>query len=126
MVMYFSEKDIKPMIVNATNAKTIQKLFKSPYIEDWAGRKIEIYVEKVKAFGELVEALRIKPTIPVVNVPQSDKPIKCTDCDADIHGVGDRTAQQIAQYTSEKYGKALCGGCATKAKEAIEIKDVLN
>ena len=25
----------KPMILNATNSKTLEKLFNSPYIEDW-------------------------------------------------------------------------------------------
>ena len=40
MVMSFIE-NVKPMIVNSTNAKTIQKLYKTPYIEEWQGRKIQ-------------------------------------------------------------------------------------
>ena len=42
-VIHFVE-DIKPMILNATNNKTIANLFKTPYIEQWAGRKIQIYI----------------------------------------------------------------------------------
>lgn len=50
----------KPLILNKTNCKTIEKLVGSPYIEDWAGKKITLYAEKVKAFGDVVEALRIR------------------------------------------------------------------
>lgn len=53
-------KGQKPMILNATNAKMIAKIADSPYIEDWAGVKITLYVAKVKAFGETVDALRVK------------------------------------------------------------------
>lgn len=49
----------KPMIMNSTNLKTIHKTLGTPYIEDWAGKKIEITVEKVKAFGEVHDALRV-------------------------------------------------------------------
>ena len=30
----------KPMILNSTNQKVMQKLFDSPYIEDWSGKKM--------------------------------------------------------------------------------------
>jgi len=68
-VMYFSEKGIKPMILNVTNAKVITKLLDTPYIEDWAGHKVAIYIAEVKAFGELVDALRIRPKLPNVKRP---------------------------------------------------------
>jgi len=54
----------KPMILNATNQKTMTKLFNSPYIEDWAGKKMTLFVAKVKAFGDTVDALRIRATAP--------------------------------------------------------------
>ena len=44
-VMYFSEPNIKPMIVNATNFKTMQKLFKSHFIEKCRGAKIHIFAD---------------------------------------------------------------------------------
>lgn len=62
-VAYFTE-NVKPMILNVTNCKTIQKLYDNPYIEDWSGKKVTIYATKVKAFGESVEALRIRNKIP--------------------------------------------------------------
>ncbi len=54
----------KPMILNATNMKTLQKLSGSPYVEDWQGLQVTLHVAKVKAFGDVVDALRIKPTLP--------------------------------------------------------------
>ena len=121
MVMRFME-DAKPMIVNSTNAKTIQKLYKTPYIEEWAGRKIQLFVDKVKAFGEVVEALRIRPRIPVSH---GDISTKCADCGAEITEFGKMNAQQMAQYTYQKYGKQLCSKCATKANQAGKVEDVL-
>ena len=50
----------KPMILNKTNCKIITKVLKTPYIEEWAGKSIVLYSEKVKAFGEMVDALRVK------------------------------------------------------------------
>ena len=57
-------KNQKPMILNATNQKTMSALFKSPFIEHWAGKKMTIYVAKVKAFGDIVDALRVRKEVP--------------------------------------------------------------
>ncbi len=112
-VLYFAEQGIKPMILNVTNAKTIQKLFRTPYIEEWAGRKIQIGVESVKAFGDVVDALRVRPYLPRVAVTAS----VCADCGAVIEGAGKMNPAQMAQYTQDKYGKPLCAACATRAAE---------
>jgi len=50
----------KPLILNVTNAKIISKNLGSPYVEDWIGKQVTMYVAKVRAFGEAVEAIRIK------------------------------------------------------------------
>lgn len=59
-------KDSKPMILNSTNCKTLSKIYGTPYIEEWAGKSVIIHSEKVKAFGDVVDALRIKPTKPIL------------------------------------------------------------
>lgn len=64
LVIYFAEPKTKPMVVNVTNSKTISKLAKSSFIEDWEGVRIEVQVEKVKAFGDLVEGLRVNKMSP--------------------------------------------------------------
>lgn len=111
LVMHFTEP-VKPMILNATNSKTITKLFKTPYVEEWHGRKIQIYSEKVKAFGEIVDALRIRPFLPV------EKDLICADCGGKIEGFGKSSAEVVAKHTLSKYGRMLCSACAQKASEA--------
>lgn len=124
-VAHFTEKE-KPMILNRTNQKTIQKIYKTPYIEDWAGRKIQIYADMVKFGGELVEALRIRPFIPKQTDLPADKPIPCADCGQVIAAFGGMTAPQMAKYTYDKYGKSLCSECATaEAGKHAEAEDVL-
>jgi len=60
-IMYL--KGQKPMILNATNSKSIHKLY-GPYIEDWVGKQITLYASTTKLGNELVECLRIRPNIP--------------------------------------------------------------
>lgn len=113
-VMTFME-NVKPMVLNATNSKTITKLLKTPYIEEWAGRKIQIYVQKgVKAFGDVVDALRIRPFLPV------EKELKCADCGKKIEGNAKSTADAIAKYTLNKYGRMLCNDCGKKEYEMLQ------
>jgi hypothetical protein len=50
----------KPMILNKTNCKIITKVLDTPYVEEWSGKSVLIYAAKVKAFGEMVLALRVK------------------------------------------------------------------
>ena len=50
----------KPFILNRTNSKTITKIAKSPYIEDWIGISIKLFVSTTKLKGEEVECLRIR------------------------------------------------------------------
>jgi len=68
-------KGEKPFILNKTNCKILTSLYGTPYIEQWIGKQIVIYAAKVKAFGEVVDALRIKnakPHLPDLN-PSSAK-----------------------------------------------------
>lgn len=116
MIMTFQE-NVKPMIVNATNAKTIQRLYKTPYIEDWAGRKIQIYSAEVKAFGDVVDALRIRPEIP--RQAGGKVATVCADCGKPIEAYQGVTAEQLAGATYKKYGKPLCYDCSTVEKTKI-------
>ncbi|MBU3661188.1 MAG: hypothetical protein FGM14_15050 [Flavobacteriales bacterium] len=61
-VVLFNE--CKPMVANSTNLKAIQKVTGSPFIEDWVGKQIELTVVKVKAFGEIHDAIRVVPKAP--------------------------------------------------------------
>lgn len=68
---YFIEKEIrqgeplKPMILNATNSKTMKALTGTPFIDDWNNVRITVYVDGAVKFGkETVEGLRISPIAP--------------------------------------------------------------
>ncbi|MBN3757171.1 hypothetical protein G3N95_29810 [Paraburkholderia sp. Tr-20389] len=84
-------KGHKPLILNVTNSKSIAKLY-GPYIEEWSGKEITLYASMTKAFGDVVECLRIRP-----NVAKKRKPPITAD----------RLKRAIAsiiaqQYTTEK------------------------
>lgn len=55
-------KGQKPMILNVTNSKSIHKLY-GPYIEDWAGKQVTLFCSTAKMGNEMVECLRIRPTV---------------------------------------------------------------
>lgn len=59
----------KPMILNATNCKQMVKLSGSDFVENWTGLAVTLYVSKVKAFGDVVDALRIKAAKQVAAAP---------------------------------------------------------
>jgi hypothetical protein len=50
----------KPMILNKENMKLITKVTGTPYIEQWEGKSVILHVVPVKAFGEIVDAVRVK------------------------------------------------------------------
>jgi len=58
-VLHF-EKTEKGLVLNRTNARLIAKVLRSPYQEDWIGKEITIFPTKVKAFGDTVDAIRVK------------------------------------------------------------------
>jgi hypothetical protein len=70
LVAYFLEPE-KPMILNKTNCKIITKVYGTPYTENWKGVRIIIHALTVKAFGEMVDALRVKNENPDSNILQT-------------------------------------------------------
>jgi hypothetical protein len=67
-IVYFTE-GYKPMIMNATNSKMLTKLSESPYVEKWIGTSFKLVTVKIKAFGEFIDALRIKSEKVVKTLP---------------------------------------------------------
>lgn len=118
IVAYFSDEE-KPMILNKTNCKTIQKIYGTPIIEEWVGKKIVLFASTTSLAGETVECLRIRPYPPVADKPAP----KCNECGADITGVGGMTAEATAIYTEKKYGSKLCAKCATRRAKEIREKE---
>ena len=68
---YFAEKEIrhgetlKPMILNATNSRTMKNLTGSAFIDDWCNVPVTVYVDAKIRFGrDTVEGLRISTERP--------------------------------------------------------------
>ena len=117
-VFYFSEP-IKPMILNVARSKAIEKVAGSPYFEDWLGVKIQLYIEHgIKAFGDVVSAVRVRPRKPVLR-----NPILCEDCGQEVQGANGRNADYIAAYTKKKFKVCLCFNCAQKRSEAPQKQE---
>ena len=112
-IVYFAE-DLKPLILNRTNAKMITKLYHTGYIDEWVGKRITMCVKNVRAFGEVVEAVRIKNEIPRA---ASTAPILCEDCGTAISAVGTYSAADIARINKNRFGKALCAECSKKRQD---------
>lgn len=115
VVCYF-KGGVKKMILNATNLKTITEMFGTPFIEDWYGRKIQIGIEKVKAFGKVVDALR------VVKPDPNRVEIRCEACQNIIFRANGMAPEQLSAYTKKKYGACLCAECAKKAAERAKAE----
>lgn len=118
-VMYFKDKDVKPLILNTTNAKIVSDLFGTPYVQLWKNKKIILIVEKVRWRKEMVDGVRVKKQL--VEEKQSMTLI-CEDCKKPIQPSGNFSAQQIAMGAKTKYGKLLCMECATKQKDSVQEK----
>ena len=74
---YFKEKELrageelKPMILNATNSRTMKTIAGSPYIEDWTNIPVTIFVDNAVRFGrDTVEGLRIATERPRLRKPE--------------------------------------------------------
>lgn len=68
-IVHFTE-GYKPMIMNATNSKMLTNLSGSPYVEKWIGTSFKLVTVKIKAFGEFIDALRIKSEKVVKTLPE--------------------------------------------------------
>lgn len=113
-VMHFTNTQVKPMILNLTNKKTLCKLHGTRDTEELKGKPIIIGVDKVRVFGGEYDALRIRPRL-----PQTASGPKCEVCGKEIPLICGLTTVQTAAYIKRKHGRCLCEACAADvAREA--------
>lgn len=101
LVISFMEPGYKPMVLNTTNKKAIERATGTPFIERWAGKKIKIYVEKgmrmpgtKKSENITVDALRVSP-VPAIEMT------KCDCC-------GKELKKSWYDQSMQKYGFGVC------------------
>ena len=66
-VVWF-ERATKGLVLNVTNAKVIAALH-GDETTDWTGKRITIYATKVRAFGTMQDAIRVREHIPAQPKP---------------------------------------------------------
>lgn len=116
-VIHWVEQGNKPMILNVARSKNIAKVAGTPDVERWPGVAVQLYIEHgIKAFGEVVSAVRVRPHKP--RIQQRPQVPPCTDCGNPIQPAMGKPADWLAAYTKKNYGVPLCAECAQKRKEA--------
>ena len=111
-------KNVRPLIVNATNRKTLRKIYKNVTAENLEGKRIQLYIEhnvRDPSSGDKVDGIRIRARIPA---EQRTEPIICADCKKPVSGVGNYSADDVARITMKRHGKILCSACSKKQSEA--------
>lgn len=110
---------VRPLIINSTNRKTLRKLFGDAKADTLVGKQIQLYIDhKVRdpQDGGLTDGIRIRPFKPRVKKEAPVPP--CADCGGIIEAAMGKTPDWLAAYTAKHYGVSLCAACAQKRKEA--------
>lgn len=105
-------EETKPLVLNKTNAKTLKKLF-SPNDDNPAnaiGKKVTLKVESVKAFGKMVDAIRIKEYTEQ----------KCEECGAVLKPASGKTVAELIEISKRNTNKILCVKCMQEYKKKQE------
>lgn len=113
LVVHFYEKDL-PMVLNVTNAEMIATVCGSDKLADWIGHKVVVGTSKVKAFGKIHDAIRVRETVP------DETEYKCEECGAVIKPTKSKQPSELAEIAKRNTGKVLCIDCMKKFKDEQE------
>lgn len=62
-IAFFEGKE-KGLALNATNCKTIARLYGSNDTADWVGKRITLYPTTTEMAGETKDCIRVRPQVP--------------------------------------------------------------
>ena len=111
-VLYF-EENIKPWIVSKKKLTPIKNKY-GLETDEWIGKKITLYFDPMIKFGrEITGGVRAE-------IPREAPLPKCQQCGKGITKAGKMSPEEVAAYTKNKYGKALCGTCAKAEAEKLK------
>lgn len=112
-IAYF-EENIKPLVLNATNAAVLKGFSGSSFVEDWKGLLIEIYIDStVKMKGDVVGGVRIIKKQPIID----------TGLEKDIENCKDvSTLQQLFTKMSKEQQQKYKVLVTEKKKELENVK----
>lgn len=118
-----SINQVRPLVVNSTNRKTLRKLYGATSAESLVGKRIRLYLQsgvRDPSTGDKVDGIRIRDKIPTGT--KYDPP-KCERCGKAIAGTSGFTPEQLADASFKKYGKKLCVECGKLAKAEKEAAE---
>lgn len=104
-VLYFEETELK-LALNKANRVMISKLFGTGFVDEWVGRRIQLFATTTQAFGDIVPCVRIRNFLPE---------LKCCVCG--------KVIDEATYFGSvKKYGKPYCSGeCKDKDIKGEQI-----
>ena len=75
------EEDVKPFICNQTNAQTILKVTGTKFMEDSAGKQIQLFVDNIvdKRTKDDIDCIRIRPTVESIQWKEELEKINTTE-----------------------------------------------
>lgn len=106
LTLHFLEEPL-PMVLNVTNADTIAYVLGTGDWAKWIGQKIQVGTAKVKAFGKIHDAIRVRD-----QKPAPAETYVCERCGQVI-----KEGRRLVEQTRADFGQALCLDCARKAKQ---------
>lgn len=118
-------RQVRPLIINATNRKTLRKLFGDVKASTLVGKQTQLYIDhnvRDPQDGGKTDGIRIRPYKPRVQKAAAVPP--CSDCNGEITPAFGKDARWVAAYTTKNYSVPLCAACAQKRKEAAEAAPV--
>ena len=90
-VLYFEETNLK-LALNKANRVMISKLFGTGFVDEWVGRKIQLFATTTNAFGDVVPCIRIRNFLPE---------LKCCICGKEI-------SEELFSQSVKAFGKPYC------------------
>ena len=110
------EEGVKPLACNKTNGASIAKALKTRFMDEWVGKKIQLYRSKNIKFGSEtgIWGIRVRDYAPKVNGDY-----KCAIC-------GKTITKETYDKTIAQYGKPLCGSKCLKAmQEGVSLDSII-
>lgn len=114
--------EVRPLVLNRTNWKTLKKLFGDMSAATLGGKRIQLYLQsgvRIPGTKEIGKGIRIRDKIPD---GKAYEPPKCEGCGKPIAGTTSFSPEQLFAASKQKYGRGLCVECGKKAKAEMEAK----
>jgi len=111
MVIYL-EEPVKPLFCNITNTKTIERIYKTRFVDEWLGKKIQLFVDENITFGhQRVRGIRIRNYVPATSKVE----YHCAVC-------GKLITKETYEGSMAKYKKPYCSKeCLDKDVNGVDI-----